>query len=470
MLTRLEVDGFKNLLRFEVDFGPFNCIAGPNGVGKSNIFDAIGFLSLLADNTLTDAALRVRGHPDTTDERDLFWADRGERADSFRIAAEMIVEAKVIDDLGQSVTATSTYLRYEVEIGYEELDLSNGSLGGLFLLSETLHDYSKEEAAERLRFPHTKEFFESVVINKTGSKNDFISTITNDKREIIVHANGNLKKIVPAAKTPRTIVAASGAWASATILAARREMQSWKRLAMEASVIRTPDPLQADPHLTRHGGHLHATLYRVAMTAANYDREPEDVYISVALRLTDLVPAWDLSVDVDPVRRLLTTELLERRFSVNKRPARSLSDGTLRFLTLAVLHEDPEFQGLVCIEEPENGIHPNKVEQLVKLFKEMVVDTTFEPSWEEENPMRQVIIATHSPYLVQLLEEQDVVVAIKAMTKGPTSQATDTIRCLPLPKTWRSKNGEQGNWGSILAYLGAQPNASIKLPASLFDD
>ena len=41
MLTRLEVDGFKNFLNFSVDFGPFTCIAGRNGVGKSNIFDVI---------------------------------------------------------------------------------------------------------------------------------------------------------------------------------------------------------------------------------------------------------------------------------------------------------------------------------------------------------------------------------------------------------------------------------------------
>lgn len=60
MLTRLEVNGFKNLLKFAVDFGPFNCIAGPNGAGKSNIFDAIRFLSLLADHTILEAALQVR--------------------------------------------------------------------------------------------------------------------------------------------------------------------------------------------------------------------------------------------------------------------------------------------------------------------------------------------------------------------------------------------------------------------------
>ena len=43
MLTRIEVDGFKNLVEFALDFGPYTCIAGANGVGKSNIFDAIRF-------------------------------------------------------------------------------------------------------------------------------------------------------------------------------------------------------------------------------------------------------------------------------------------------------------------------------------------------------------------------------------------------------------------------------------------
>ena len=41
MLTRLKSNGFKNLVDFSLDFGPYTCIAGPNGVGKSNIFDAI---------------------------------------------------------------------------------------------------------------------------------------------------------------------------------------------------------------------------------------------------------------------------------------------------------------------------------------------------------------------------------------------------------------------------------------------
>ncbi|HEX7672164.1 MAG TPA: AAA family ATPase, partial [Polyangiaceae bacterium] len=61
MLTRLEVDGFKNLREVGVYLGPFTCISGPNGVGKSNLFDAIAFLSALAQMSLMDAALSVRG-------------------------------------------------------------------------------------------------------------------------------------------------------------------------------------------------------------------------------------------------------------------------------------------------------------------------------------------------------------------------------------------------------------------------
>ena len=57
MLTRLEANGFKNLVDFALDFGPYTCIAGANGVGKSNIFDAIRFVSLL---NLPQCAARTR--------------------------------------------------------------------------------------------------------------------------------------------------------------------------------------------------------------------------------------------------------------------------------------------------------------------------------------------------------------------------------------------------------------------------
>ncbi len=45
MLIRLKISGFKNLMDTDIRFGPFTCIAGANGVGKSNLFDAIPTIS-----------------------------------------------------------------------------------------------------------------------------------------------------------------------------------------------------------------------------------------------------------------------------------------------------------------------------------------------------------------------------------------------------------------------------------------
>jgi len=73
MLTRLRVSGFKNLIDVDVSFGPFTCIAGENGVGKSNLFDAIRFLSALSEHPFLEAAKFVRderGH--SGDRRSLF--------------------------------------------------------------------------------------------------------------------------------------------------------------------------------------------------------------------------------------------------------------------------------------------------------------------------------------------------------------------------------------------------------------
>ncbi len=73
MLTRLKVNGFKNLMDVDVRFGPFTCVAGVNGVGKSNLFDAIRFLSMLANETLIEAALSVRAEGGSaSDLRSLF--------------------------------------------------------------------------------------------------------------------------------------------------------------------------------------------------------------------------------------------------------------------------------------------------------------------------------------------------------------------------------------------------------------
>ena len=73
-------------------------------------------------------------------------------------------------------------------------------------------------------------------------------------------------------------------------------------------------------------------------------------------------------------------------------PASRLSDGTLRYLSLLAVLLDPNPPPLIAIEEPELGLHPDIVPDLVKLMLEASERT-------------QLVVATHSPVFVDELTE-----------------------------------------------------------------
>jgi hypothetical protein len=139
MLTRLKVCGFKNLVDVDVYFGPFTCVAGANAVGKSNLFDAIHFLSALADRPLIDAALSVRAEGGrSTDVKSLFHRVGKDFDREMSFVAEMIVPNEGWDDFGQRAEADNTFLQYSVTIAYREDDDDLNSLGSLELKKEEL--------------------------------------------------------------------------------------------------------------------------------------------------------------------------------------------------------------------------------------------------------------------------------------------------------------------------------------------
>ncbi|BDA72313.1 hypothetical protein CAL7716_064790 [Calothrix sp. PCC 7716] len=65
---------------------------------------------------------------------------------------------------------------------------------------------------------------------------------------------------------------------------------------------------------------------------------------------------------------------------------------------MAVLELDPQAQGLLCLEEPENGIHPDRITKTLRLLQDIATDA--EEPIGVDNPLRQVIINTHSPSVV----------------------------------------------------------------------
>jgi len=73
-------------------------------------------------------------------------------------------------------------------------------------------------------------------------------------------------------------------------------------------------------------------------------------------------------------------------------PATRLSDGTLRYLCLIAILNDPEPPPLICIEEPELGLHPDILPKLA----EMLLDAS---------KRTQIIVTTHSDILVDSLTD-----------------------------------------------------------------
>ena len=472
MLTRLEIKGFKNLLDVNIDFGPFTCIAGANGMGKSNVFDAIEFLSYLATDSLVDASQRVRSSVGMRggDPRDLFWDGYREHPRQISLAVEMIVPAEVEDDLGASAEATTTFLRYELTLGYL-LAEGEGSVGRLTLEREELRHINRGDAPKHLRFPHSAKNFRSAVVLGERRGGAYLSTELRDSGTVInVHGDGGSRgRPQPrgAARAGRTVLSTVTTNDYPTILAARREMQSWRRLALEPSALRAPDGFSDPRTLEADGRHLAATLYRIANDPA-YAEAPDAaaVYAMVADRLSDLsgVSVKDLQVEPDQVREVFTLFLQER--SGLRLPARALSEGTLRFLALCVLLEDPKFTGLICMEEPENGIHPANLPAMVQLVRDLAVDPMESPS--SANPFRQVIINTHAPGVVQLCDPADLLLAESSPRRSPDGTVTNALSLLPFRGSWRATDGHTTfSAADVVAYLAAPPGAQLRLPLGM---
>jgi predicted ATPase len=131
-----------------------------------------------------------------------------------------------------------------------------------------------------------------------------------------------------------------------------------------------------------------------------------------------LSPFDDLEFEETQLREVMlyVTESTGRRIS-----ARSLSDGTLRFLGLvtALLTTPPG--GIVVIEEPDMGMHPARVHLLAELLEQVT-----------EAGRIQVVATTHSPVLLAHLSDSSLANVV-ALSRDPTSRTTVATRAGDLP-------------------------------------
>jgi len=119
--------------------------------------------------------------------------------------------------------------------------------------------------------------------------------------------------------------------------------------------------------------------------------------------LRDLYEELD-DFDVRVKGGTVEVELTEGKFTI---PANRLSDGTLRYLCLLAILCDPSPPALVCIEEPELGLHPDMLPKIADLLMAASRRT-------------QLIVTTHSDILVDALTEQPESVVVVEKHGGRT--------------------------------------------------
>jgi predicted ATPase len=386
MITKIELDGFKTFQDFELELSPFQVIVGPNGVGKSNLFDALRLLSQLADNDLRSAFGCLRG-----EAGELFTTiSDGQAVSCMRLAVEILVEPSVTDSWGAKADIKFPRLRYELEISRRS---DEHGLERLYVTRESLEPIRRNDDRWFKRHMSTAvEAWQRPL--KAGRNTAFISTEEAPNRglsTIHLHRDGRgSRKASPAEKVERTVLSGVTGSEFPHAFAAREEMRSWAFLHLNPGALRQPGSMLATSEVSPDGSNLPSALARM---------QAEDPLLlkDVERDLANLVPGVigvEVNKDLARDRYVIQVKTQDgRTFS-----ARVLSDGTLRLLALATLRNDPQRHGVLCLEEPENGLHPFRIENMAQLLQGLATD--FSDPDQGHEPLRQLLVNTHSPLLV----------------------------------------------------------------------
>ena len=201
------------------------------------------------------------------------------------------------------------------------------------------------------------------------------------------------------------------------------EFRSWRLLQLDPVGLRRPSPMDADEMLLPDRSNLAAVLYRIKSETSEPE-SPNGALADIAAELASVIPGV-LSVDVE-----LNDAAREYRARLGLRDGYAfatsvISDGTLRVLALMTLLYDPRHQGVLCFEEPENGIHPARLGSLMHKLRELVTDPTA-VEIDPEQPLSQLLMNSHSPVVLAALRRDKLEGAIffadSVAVSGPKTQ------------------------------------------------
>ncbi len=384
MITKIEINGFKTFENFSMEFAPLVVIAGTNGSGKSNLFDVLMLVSAISEKDLKEAFANQRG-----DASELFTQyTNTQNSKLIKLAIELFIDKKVTDEWGTTKDLSHTRLRYEIHI--ERKADSRSGIEKLFVKHEMLRPIEKQKDKWFKRFVKDDYWKPS---NRSHNYKPYINTENrNGILTISLRQDGPRGgKPTPAREIERSILSGVNSADFPHVYAVRKEFLNWRLLHLNPIEMRQPSPILGPDTVNENGKYLPSMLRRLEID------EP-GILKDISRSIQNILPTIkSIRIDEDKARQqfvLFAKSSDNREFS-----SRVLSEGTLRILLLSALKYDEKHSGLLCFEEPENGIHPFRMKNMLQLLKDLTTD--FNSEDDSEFPLRQVIINTHSPLLVK---------------------------------------------------------------------
>lgn len=419
MITRIEIDGFKSFMDFSLDLPPFLAIVGRNTSGKSNLLDALTFVAAVGrGEPLADAVEAARG-----DAASLFHRrSDGSPVEQMTFALEFLLDG---DEDGHA-PVTATRWRYECMLGWRSKGRGSGRV--LAVLRERFVPLTDETDNWPARFPMGDTWRDLRV--RYAARADFdvrlpvpaafeASRLIRDGSHVEAHFTDDREP-----RVQRFDIGSDAVWAA---MSCARELAGISVLRLEPQDIAPASRLGVNVRMTGTGARLAGWLQSLVETTASEDN-PSGVLRDVNMGLGRVIR------DVIDVRLVLDKDRGDVRLRYNLRNDRELeapqaSDGTLRVTAMLAALHDPSRRGLLAIEEPENGVFPERFGDLMNIIRTSATDMEHdEPDW----PLQQTLVTSHSPLLLDAVPRESVVFleTVSRVENGTVSRVTLPRRLL----------------------------------------
>lgn len=370
-------------------------VIGPNGSGKSALMDAFGFIGDCLSSGVEDAC------------------ERPHRGGFERLRTKGQSEPIQFEIYYREKSDTRP-ISYSLHIDSDE------KTGRPYVSYERLRQRRKEQKRgwplSFLEVTDAKGFAWAgeATDREEGSKK--IDVTLKDPRRLGITTLGNL------AEHPRIVLF-------------RQFLEGWYLSYFVPELARGLPVAGAQKHLNRTGENL-----------ANYvqfmERQHSKKFSEVLQRISKKIPGIEkiTAKKADDGRLLL--QFNERGY-VDPLYALDMSDGTLKMFAYLLLLEDPEPAPLIGIEELENGLHHQLLESLAEEMKH----------YASIGGGPQIILTTHSPYLVDALKPEDVWILEKDASGFSSLVCAADIpgvkelyaEGIPLGSLWYSNHFGRGN-------------------------